>query len=79
MACSSTPEKTDNELRRAAETNTALGRQYMERGDYEIALDKLKREAEKGGQRRTVKAGINEAHAAANHGVRDGGNNGLLL
>ena len=43
-ACaSSAPEKTDSELRRAAETNTALGRQYMDRGEYEIALEKLKR------------------------------------
>jgi len=42
-ACSSAPEKSDNELRRAAETNTALGRQYMDRGEYEIALEKLKR------------------------------------
>lgn len=41
--CTSTPEKSDSELRRAAETNTALGRQYMERGEYEIALEKLKR------------------------------------
>lgn len=29
--------------RRAAQTNTELGRQYIARGDYEIALDKLKR------------------------------------
>jgi len=42
-ACSSTPQKSDSELRRAAETNTALGRQYMDRGEYEIALEKLKR------------------------------------
>ena len=42
-ACSSTPEKSDGEMRRAAETNTALGRQYMDRGEYEIALEKLKR------------------------------------
>jgi len=42
-ACSSTPEKSESEVRRAAETNTALGRQYMDRGDYEIALEKLKR------------------------------------
>ena len=42
-ACSSSPKKTDNDLRKAAETNTALGRQYMDRGQYEIALDKLKR------------------------------------
>ena len=42
-ACSTTPDDTDNQNRKAAETNTALGRQYMERGDYEIALEKLKR------------------------------------
>lgn len=42
-ACSSTPNKSDEELRRAAETNTALGRQYMDRGQYEVALEKLKR------------------------------------
>jgi len=42
-ACSSEPKKTDEELRKAAETNTALGRQYMERGQNEIALEKLKR------------------------------------
>ena len=29
--------------RKAAETNTALGRQYMERRQYEVALEKLKR------------------------------------
>ena len=29
--------------RQAAETNTELGRQYLARGDYEIALEKLKR------------------------------------
>jgi type IV pilus assembly protein PilF len=42
-ACSSTSEKSGDQNRKAAETNTALGRQYMERGDYEIALEKLKR------------------------------------
>lgn len=42
-ACSSTPNKSDEELRRAAETNTSLGRQYMDRGQYEVALEKLKR------------------------------------
>lgn len=44
-ACASGPKKSDAELRRAAETNTALGRQYMDRGEYEIALEKLKRAA----------------------------------
>ena len=42
-ACSSTPDKSDTELRKAAETNTALGRQYLDRGQYEISLEKLKR------------------------------------
>jgi type IV pilus assembly protein PilF len=42
-ACSTTPNKSDEELREAAETNTALGRQYMERGQHEVALEKLKR------------------------------------
>jgi type IV pilus assembly protein PilF len=42
-ACSSTPQTSDDEKRKAAETNTALGRQYMDRGQYEIALEKLKR------------------------------------
>ena len=43
VACSSTPEKSKESSRKAAETNTALGRNYMERGQYEIALEKLKR------------------------------------
>ncbi len=42
-ACSSTPRQSDQDLRKAAETNTALGRQYMDRGQYEISLEKLKR------------------------------------
>jgi len=42
-ACSSTPEKSEQSMRKAAETNTALGRNYMDRGQYEIALEKLKR------------------------------------
>ncbi len=29
--------------RKAAETNASLGRQYMDRGQYEVALEKLKR------------------------------------
>ncbi len=36
-----TGEKSEN--RKAAETNTALGRQYMDRKQYEISLEKLKR------------------------------------
>lgn len=42
-ACSSGPQTSDDQSRRAAETNTALGRQYMDRGQYEVALEKLKR------------------------------------
>lgn len=42
-ACSSSPKKTEEDMRKAAETNTALGRQYMDRGQYEVSLDKLKR------------------------------------
>jgi type IV pilus assembly protein PilF len=41
--CASGPKTSDDEARKAAETNTALGRQYMDRGQYEIALEKLKR------------------------------------
>jgi type IV pilus assembly protein PilF len=41
--CASEPKKSDAELRKAAETNTALGRQYIDRGQYEVALEKLKR------------------------------------
>lgn len=41
--CTSTPDLSKTEMRKAAETNTALGRQYMERGQHEIALEKLKR------------------------------------
>lgn len=42
-ACASGPERSDTDARKAAETNTALGRQYMDRGQYEISLEKLKR------------------------------------
>ena len=45
-ACAATNKKTGDEPSaslKAAETNTALGRQYMERGQYEVALEKLKR------------------------------------
>jgi type IV pilus assembly protein PilF len=43
-ACvSSGPERSETDARKAAETNTALGRQYMDRGQYEISLEKLKR------------------------------------
>ena len=43
VGCVSTSELSDAEARKAAETNAALGRQYMDRGQYEIALEKLKR------------------------------------
>ncbi|MEJ2400315.1 MAG: type IV pilus biogenesis/stability protein PilW [Xanthomonadales bacterium] len=42
-ACASSPERSDTDSRKAAETNTALGRQYLDRGQYEISLEKLKR------------------------------------
>jgi type IV pilus assembly protein PilF len=42
-ACVSTTEKSPESARKAAETNAALGRNYMDRGQYEIALEKLKR------------------------------------
>jgi type IV pilus assembly protein PilF len=47
--CASTPSDSgsvDNDRRRAAELNTQLGREYMTRGQYEIALEKLKRAVE---------------------------------
>lgn len=43
VACATTDDTSDQEARKAAETNTALGRGYMDRGQYEIALEKLKR------------------------------------
>ena len=44
-ACTTTPgpEDEENKNRKAAETNTALGQGYMQREQYEIALEKLKR------------------------------------
>ncbi len=46
-ACASTPdgdeENVDASARRAAELNTQLGREYMDRGQYEVALEKLKK------------------------------------
>lgn len=45
-ACSSQSTNKSDEpsaALKAAETNTALGRQYIERGQYEVALEKLKR------------------------------------
>jgi len=46
LGCSSsqgTKEDGEGRARKAAETNTALGRQYMDRGQMEVALEKLKR------------------------------------
>lgn len=37
------PVEVDSNARRAAETNTQLGQQYIARGQYQIALEKLKR------------------------------------
>ena len=44
-ACSSVDKKQEEQdkNRKAAETNTVLGQEYMQRGQYEIALEKLKR------------------------------------
>ena len=42
-SCESTPKKSEESQRKAAETNTSLGRNYMDLGQYEIALEKLKR------------------------------------
>lgn len=44
-ACASTGKKaTADEARlKQAQVNTALGREYMDRGQYEVALDKLKK------------------------------------
>jgi len=43
VACASSGESRGEADRKAAETNTSLGQAYMERGQYEVALDKLKR------------------------------------
>lgn len=45
MACATTssPSGQTSSARKAAETNTALGQRYMERKQYEVALEKLKR------------------------------------
>lgn len=43
-ACvTSTPEGQETDHRKAAETNTSLGQGYMQRKQYEIALEKLKK------------------------------------
>jgi type IV pilus assembly protein PilF len=44
-ACASSPKSGDEESSalRAAKTNTELGRQYISRGEYEVALEKLNR------------------------------------
>ena len=46
VSCVSTGDDKSSEeanARKAAQTNTSLGRQYIDRGQYEVALDKLKR------------------------------------
>jgi type IV pilus assembly protein PilF len=46
VACASSPNRDIGEgstARQTAEINTSLGREYMERGQLEIALDKLKK------------------------------------
>ena len=44
VACSSSGGSKDEDSdRKAAETNTSLGQAYLARGQYEIALEKLKR------------------------------------
>jgi len=45
VACASTGDAPDasDEARKAAEVNTALGREYMSRGQNEVALEKLKK------------------------------------
>jgi type IV pilus assembly protein PilF len=44
-SCVTTSKPTEDagEARKAAVTNTSLGRNYMDRGQYEVALEKLKR------------------------------------
>ena len=44
-ACAGAPKTSEpaSAARKAAETNTALGRRYLERGQYEVAMEKLKR------------------------------------
>ena len=43
-ACvSTTPEADKKSARQSAQTNTTLGQNYMDRGQYEIALEKLKK------------------------------------
>lgn len=42
-ATSNSQKKPASEARRAAEANTSLGLQYMERGQYEVAFGKLKK------------------------------------
>lgn len=46
--CASTPDggNDGSNARRAAELNTQLGQEYMSRGQYEIALEKLKKAAD---------------------------------
>jgi type IV pilus assembly protein PilF len=44
--CAATPDSTgasDSKARQAAQINTSLGREYLDRGQYEVALEKLKK------------------------------------
>lgn len=46
VACASSPDKRDAEraaARKAAELNTSMGSEYLVRGEYEVALEKLKK------------------------------------
>jgi len=42
-ACATSGDNKETNNRKAAETNASLGQAYMQRGQYEIALEKLKR------------------------------------
>jgi len=42
-ACASSSSTKEEDNRKAAETNTSLGQAYMQREQYEVALEKLKR------------------------------------
>ena len=42
-ASTSTVDNAETDARKAAELNTQLGREYLSRGQYEIALEKLKK------------------------------------
>ena len=46
-----------SQSRRAAESNTSLGLEYMNRGQYEVALGKLKKSAQRGSRLRSCAHG----------------------